>query len=171
VLACVIEDPGHAYSVGTTMAEKFAGVISAKPRHAYPVLSVLAGEGLVEASPPLPGSRSGGSALAGWYRATPAGVERWRAWLTSPLDHARAEMDAKVRLLAARPDDLATLEGILDGYAEHLRHAAGELPEPSSVETLQRRLTSDLDARLIDAQMDWIRDARSRLRGEAERRR
>ncbi|MDW5592974.1 PadR family transcriptional regulator [Conexibacter stalactiti] len=171
VLASVIEEPGHAYGVGSAMTVRFGGVIGAKARHVYPVLRALADEGLVEATRPLPGTRSGGTAVGGWYRATAAGVERWREWLASPLDGARAAVDAKVRLLAARPDDLASAEGILDAYAEHLRQAASDLPELGENVSLQRRLTTDFDARLIDAQLDWISDARSRLRREAARRR
>lgn len=174
VLALVIEEPGNGYQVGARLVRRLDGVLSVDLNTAYRPLEALESAGLVEAMdesllPPEERARRTRRQTGPRYRATAAGVEAWRAWLTSEIPANKAEREVLARLEFARGDVEAMLR-ILDGFEAAILRNAGRAPLRDANEDLVSVFVNSLGRMKLEATMRWIDDVRDELSALRDRR-
>lgn len=165
VLSLVIEKPSYGGEIGTRFEARYEGLLSSGRQHVYEALEDLRVQGLVE---PFKVHGSDGSVREG-YRGTARGAQAYRRWLGAPLPMSGdTRRQVLIRLASTRPDDLATVERLLDRY----EHAALALARERPVVTdnpVERALDEERRV-LMGAKLHWIAWMRDELRAQAERR-
>ena len=168
VLAQVVCADGAAtgYAIGQAMQDRYDGVLAGGRQRAYDELPKLRRAGLVELIR---------RASRDTYRATPAGVAAWRAWLASDIDVlvdgrraaggalAEARRELRVRLCSARPGDLRALVAVVSRYEAALLRAQARAQAPAAVEEPLRGILADHADLLVTAELRWCQEARERL--------
>lgn len=156
-LALVIEQPGHGLDVAKRFAARFGNVMRSGAPHIYAALKSLEGDGAVERPTLVRGEDQQRVA----YRATRRGVERWRAWLSTPTSGYLS--DVVVRM--ASTTDPVLLLGFLDDYERIALREGRRLPAHSP--HLGEQLVLDEAKAFADAHVEFVRRARVRLGGHA----
>lgn len=151
-------EPVTRHSLGQEVGERFAGVlVSWETTHAYDHVRMLEADRLV-----LPTSHR----RSPRYRASPAGVEAWRAWLVSPISEREPLRDALLRLRSCLDRDFATMTVIIDLFEEQMLQTLEQLP-PAVDSPLTAQLAHAASRQSAMACVRWCQEARDEIGAHA----
>lgn len=168
VLGLVIERPSYAYNLAQRFERRYGDVLPlSNVGHVYTALGVLGERGLVEE---IPGTRSGRQPKPS-YRATPLGLEQYRAWLVGQAGEERRHRQLFVLALGALAGDRDDALGVLERYEQAWLTEGMQTPIARDEDVPADRLTVLLgrlieeDSRLfVGARLEWVEYARRQLR-------
>lgn len=159
VLGLVIERPSYGGEIGSRFEERYFGLLASRRQHVYEALEALSVQGLIE---PVRVEPEHGAARDG-YRATAKGARAYRRWLRAPIvvspDTRRQVL---IRMACVRPEDVETVEYLLDRYEMAALEAARRRPVRSG-NPVDRALDEERRV-VVGAMMDWIAWVRDDLR-------
>ena len=117
LLALLTAQPATGYDLAKSFHVSVAHVWHAPDSQIYPELRKMAADGLVVADE----VERGRASTKTLYTITPAGVEALRAWLGTPLEHARERDPARLRAAYFEWTDAGTAADTLRGHIAHYR--------------------------------------------------
>lgn len=165
VLSLLIERPSYGGEVGRRFGERYEGLLDSRPQHMYDALEDLEADGLIE---PFPVEDEHGTSREG-FRATAKGARAYQAWLRSRIRRTKnLREEVLIRFASARPEDIATVEYLLDSYQEAVM-ALASAPPVRTDSPVERALDRERRT-LADAKLRWIAWARDDLRTRARTR-
>lgn len=178
VLALLIEQPSHGYELSQRYDERFGAFAALSVPRIYAALDRLRDSGMIEpvvldTTKPTPKQHL----MRRSYRATPAGVTAYRAWVAERVrdDPQRPQLLARIASSGA-----LGLKGVLDVIDRYERACVEELralPTDSvaveegavSLEELARSLVTDQQRRELSARRDWAIHARRVVQAQIRR--
>jgi DNA-binding PadR family transcriptional regulator len=178
VLALVIEQPSHGYEISQRYERRFGSFQSMSVPRVYAALDRLRDAGMIEpiALKPVK-SAPRQHLMRRSYRATDAGVQAYRRWVTEQMRN-----DPQRPLLLARMASVGVLgiDAVLDVIDCYERECMEELmslatdSEPlesgrSSLEELTESLVIDQHRRELRARHDWAVHARQTVEAHRQR--
>ena len=171
-LATVVlaSEPLTRYAVAREVERRFGGedgILRTKLQHAYDLVPDLQAAGLIRVvGTTTTRSRRGPTRL---LAATQAGVQDWRAWLSSPVAMPDAMTGTLARLHAVRPGDFLTMLGIIDSYEATLQAMVQRADDPVASDDILDRIRLVWNRRELVAQLQWCQQARDII-ADAEKR-
>jgi DNA-binding PadR family transcriptional regulator len=171
LLGLIVERPTYAYDLAQRFERRFGEVLTlSNIGHAYTALGALGERGLVEE---IPGTRAGRQPKPR-YRATPLGLEEYRAWLVAQAGEARRHHQLFVLALGALAGERSEALAVLSRYEqawlmEGMRTPIGRDPDTpvDRVSALLGRLIEEDNRLSVGARLEWIEYARQQLHSPA----
>lgn len=180
VLGLLAERPGHAYDVLKRLEDRWGPAADLNASSVYSALDSLKQDGQVRTSVREPSASREEDARTGRtviYHITPKGVATWEDWLRAPseIEPLRSEFALKVAL--SRPDDALPLRRVFDDYeqsvldrlAEHAAAADDALELLADWRLTTAALAYQRTTRLLNAELEWVRDVRHAFEQARER--
>ena len=159
VLSLVIERPSYGGEIGRRFEERYDGLFDSRPQHMYKALDDLEEDGLIE---PWFVEDEHGLERDG-YRATASGARAYQAWLRSRIRPSkRIREEVLIRFASTRPEDVETVEYLLDCYQQAVM-AFAAVPRIRTDNLVERALDKERQT-LADGTLRWIAWARDELR-------
>jgi DNA-binding PadR family transcriptional regulator len=167
VLGLIIERPSYGYELGQRFERAFGRALHlSSASYIYKAIEVLEDRGLIEAI----AGRGGGRQPKLRYRATPAGVDAFKAQLISEASEDRRRSRLFARKLAAFVREPEVALGLIAAYRDACLKEAVRPSRPLSVESeldpaarLAARLEDEETRVIIDAKLSWLDYATSEL--------
>lgn len=151
-------EPVTRFSLGQAVGQRYAGVlVSWDAKHCYEHVRVLAGARLVVPMSARKPPR---------YRASPEGVEAWRAWLVSPISNREPLRDALARLRSCRDRDFTTMTVVVDLLEEAMLRVL-EQPAVPAESPLTALLAHAAQRNSAVANLRWCQEARDEIAARA----
>lgn len=104
------------------------------------------------------------------YRIAPPGDEMLRAFVAEPITEEPTRLEVLVRLACATATDAPALDALLRQWEEDCLRRLEQLGPPeapgstsSTVASVARALAASASRWMLDGQLQWLTDARSRL--------
>lgn len=104
------------------------------------------------------------------YRIAPAGEQMLRAFVAEPIADEPTRLEILVRLACATATDVPALDALLRQWEEDCLRRLEQLGSPapvarsaSSVASIAGTLAASASRWMLDGQLQWVTDARSRL--------
>lgn len=166
VLGLLVERPGYGYDLQQRIDARL-GFLGLSESAVYKILERLEREGWIEEA----GQRRIGITRRGaprvMYRATPLGLDRFRAWMTTPCERAVLRDELQAKLTVADPDDLPELLALAEAQARECLVELAELrlrqPALASAAALEvpwheaaTTMVDDYRLRALQTLVDWL---------------
>jgi DNA-binding PadR family transcriptional regulator len=164
VLGLMIRHPSYGYGLQQQMHERL-GFLGMAESAVYKNLERLERDGLVEEA----GERRAGRTRRGvpriLYRATPAGVEEFRAWMREPSDRSVLRDELQAKLALSDPADLPELLQTVEAQTRECLGELAALSRPSLAqassadvpwESAARMMVDDFKTRWLESLVDWL---------------
>lgn len=168
VLGELVRQRGYGYELLQRLQHRMGPASPLNPSSIYSALDSLEQEGSVRSSFREADLSKRERQLRVMYDVTPTGVARWERWLSAPVkvEPLRSELALKVAI--SRPEDALPLLGVIDEYeracldllAEHSQSADAALGRPGSWRLTSVALAHERGTRLLNAEIEWVRDLR-----------
>jgi DNA-binding PadR family transcriptional regulator len=170
VLGLLVERRGYGYELVQRLEERAGAALRVRQGAVYRALRELEREDLARSAPherdvATESERANPRIV---FEATDKGVSVFREWLGAPVrsDPFRHELTLKVAL--SRLEDAPTLLGVIEDYEisclERLESEYGSAdaaPAAACADWLTAgALTRELELRLLNAELEWVRDLR-----------
>ena len=176
VLVLVIEQPSHGYEIHRRYEQRFGGLLPVSMARLYPILGQLHKAGMIEPIrlEPLDQPRKQ-HGLRRSYRATPAGVQALRCWVSERMRDDMERPQVLGRIASTGVLGLDAVRALVDRYEHDCMEAMRVLPlsDPKDVHggipELVESLVADQQRREMRARIDWAVHARGILRAYSER--
>lgn len=178
VLALLIEQPSHGYELSQRYDERFGSFAALSVPRIYAALDRLRDAEMIEpivldTTKPMPKQHL----MRRSYRATPAGVRAYRAWVAERLRDDPQRPQLLARIAASGGLGLDGVLEVIDRYERACVEELQALPTDSeqlelgecSLEDLTRFLVNDQQRRELSARREWAIHARRVLQARIRR--
>lgn len=166
VLGLMIDRPSYGYLLQQQLGERL-GFLGLADSAVYKTIERLEADGWVEEV----GVSALGSVARGarsrrvLYRATPQGVQTFKAWMAEPCDRAVLRDELQAKLAVSTPDDLPQLLAMAEAQAQACLVELAQMQRPRLTvagapdvpwPVAARMMADDFQARWLEGLVDWL---------------
>lgn len=164
VLGLMIDRPSYGYNLQQQIGERL-GFLGLAESTVYKTIERLEVDGWVEEVGEKRTGRTRRGAPRVLYRATPAGVSSFKAWMAMASDRAVLRDELQTKLALSDPEDLPRLLQMAEAQSRECLEELVVLARPSLSElatsdvewgVAARFMVDDFKARWLESLVDWL---------------
>lgn len=164
VLGLLVERPGYGYDLQQRLDARL-GFLGLSESAVYKILDRLEHDGWIEETGEKQVGRTRRGAARVMYRVTPAGRERFRAWMATPCERPVLRDELQAKLNVAEPDDLPRLLEVAEAQGHACLAELAALGRPALARAgdvdlpwrdAATMMVDDFRVRSLQTLVDWL---------------
>lgn len=164
VLGLLIERPGYGYDLQQRLDTRL-GFLGLSETVVYKTLDRLERDGLIEEIPGGGRARTRRGMERVMYRATPLGIQQFRAWIAQPSERAVVRDELQAKLIIVEPECLPSLLDVAEAQERECLAELNALQRPSlgraaspdvPWQDAARMMVEDVSVRWLQCLVEWL---------------